>query len=83
MPNLNGKYFTFAEEGAENYANSKLNAGKSMTITSIKVPERFLENGYAFVDGGTGPGQVGPSIQFDERALPELYRIMSDPIMLR
>jgi hypothetical protein len=72
-PSGGGKYFAFAYAGAVKFAKDPFNAGKSMTITNIDVPEEFLTNGYIFNDTGS----AGMSIHFSDGVLPALYYVMS------
>ena len=74
-PGGGGKYFALTEEGARAFASSDFNAGRRMTITSIEVPESFLERGYQFFD----VGGAGPSIHFADDVLPDLYETAGLP----
>jgi hypothetical protein len=77
-PSGGGKYFSFSEEGAGQFAESSLNAGRKMTITSVEVPTSILEKGYRFYD----PGGGNDSIHFADEVLPELYEMMDQPKIL-
>jgi len=74
-PSEGGKYFSFTEEGARQFANSSINMGKRMTITSVEVPESILQQGFRFFDSGGG----NASIHFDDDTLLNLYEIMGSP----
>jgi hypothetical protein len=77
-PSASGKYFSFSEDDARRFAKSKFNRGRQMTITSITVPQSFLENGYQFND----PGGGGWSIFYADDVLPELYQVMTPIVIL-
>jgi RHS repeat-associated protein len=74
-PNLAGKYFALAEQGARNFATSSFNSLRTMTITSVNVPRWMTFFAYSFDD--VGAGGAGASLHFSERMLPWLYRFMS------
>jgi hypothetical protein len=48
-PSMAGKYFALTEQGAIDFAEASINAGKRMTITSIEVPASWLEKGFQFM----------------------------------
>src|SRR5262249_28800069 len=51
-PSGGGKYFAFTEEGTRRFAGSSINLGRRVTITSIEIPEWFLQRGTRFIDPG-------------------------------
>jgi RHS repeat-associated protein len=78
-PSMAGKYFALTEEGARNFANAAINAGKRMTITSIEVPTSFVER---FAQAVSDPGGAGASIFFAEEILPRLYAATGLPAIV-
>jgi RHS repeat-associated protein len=76
-PSMYGKYFALAQEGAQNFANSTINAGQQMTITSTTIPTSILNQGFFFND----VGGAGASVHFQQEFLPTLYNLMT-PINL-
>ncbi len=74
-PNESGKYFSFTQEGAENFAGSSFNAGRNMAITSIDAPQSFLSRGFSFYDPGGGL----ESIHFEDSVLYDLYDAVGLP----
>ncbi|HVB25418.1 MAG TPA: hypothetical protein VNG51_26010, partial [Ktedonobacteraceae bacterium] len=83
-PHGGGKYFSFTEEGTQQFANSSFNAGRNMTVTSIDVPRSTLESmietgdAYPFFDSGGG----NESIHIADEALPDFYEAMGLPQIL-
>ncbi len=72
-PSASGKYFALTQEGAQNIANSTMNAGQQMTITSTTIHQSVFNQGYLFNDAGG----AGASIHFQQEFLPTLYNSMS------
>ena len=72
-PSASGKYFALTQEGAQNVANSTMNAGQQMTMTSTTIPRSVFNQGYLFNDTGL----AGPAIHFQQEFLPTLYNSMT------
>ena len=76
-PSASGKYFALTVNGVEAFASSPLNAGT--TITSTTLPQSIVNQGFLFND----PGQygAGASVFFDQAQLPLVYDNMT-PIVV-
>ncbi len=72
-PNQFGKYFALTQEGAQNFANASINAGRQMSITSTTISQSVFNQGFLFND----VGGAGASIHFQEGFLPTLYNSMT------
>jgi RHS repeat-associated protein len=70
-PSMGGKYFALTREGAENFANAGINAGRDITITSTTVPRSVFNEGFLFNDPGANG--AGASIHFAQDFLRSLY----------
>lgn len=79
-PSGGGKYFAFTEEGTRRFAGSSINLGRRVTITSIEIPEWFLQRGTRFIDPGAQG--AGASIHFADAVLPDLYQSSGLPHIL-
>jgi hypothetical protein len=71
-PNGMGKYFALTEEGVRNFARSRFNHGRRLTLTVIRVPVAVLTGKFRFPDAGG----AGDSVYFELDDLPELYAVM-------
>ena len=79
-PSSGGKYFSFTEQGARDFAASSINAGKNMTVTSTQVPSYWLDYGSPIDDPG-GAGWAN-AIHFDDEIMIEMYSTMSQPTII-
>jgi hypothetical protein len=77
-PSLSGKYFALTRTGARSFANAAMNAGS--TITATTLPRSVVAQGFAFNDPGRyGAGQ---SIFFDQVRPRSLYPAMTPPVVI-
>ena len=77
-PARSGKYFALTLAGARAFAGAPINAGS--TITGTTLPQSIVNQGFGFND----PGQhgAGPSIFFGESQLPNVYGNMTPPVVI-
>jgi hypothetical protein len=77
-PSRSGKYFALTLAGATAFAASPINAGS--TITETTLPQSAVSQGFAMID--PGPHGAGRSLYFEEVQLPMVYGAMTLPIAL-
>jgi hypothetical protein len=72
-PNGAGKYFALTLAGARAFAAHPINAGR--TITETTLPQSIFVRGFGMNE--PGPNSPGPSMHFDEKDLPAVYASMT------
>jgi hypothetical protein len=77
-PSQSGKYFALSLAGAQAFANAPMNAGS--TITSTTLPQSVVNQGFGFADPGAHG--AGPSVFFDQPQLPTVYGTMTPPVIV-
>src|SRR6266568_946277 len=70
-----GKYFALTLAGARAFAAAPMNAGS--TITETTLPQPVVGQGWRLVD--PGPHGAGSSVYFSELQLPMVYSAMTPP----
>lgn len=78
-PSRSGKYFALTLSGAAAFAAAPMNAGA--TITETTLPRSILDQGYILANPGRHG--AGRSVYFDERFLPIVYTAMTSPAIIR
>ena len=76
--NLSGKYFALTIEGARAFASAPINAGA--TITRTTLPASMVRRGTMLNDPGTNG--AGMSVFFAQQQLAALYDTMPVPVIL-
>ena len=74
-PSQSGKYFALTAEGAHAFANAPMNAGA--TVTSTTLPKSIVDRGVTFND--PGPNGTGISVFFSQQQLAAVYGNMAVP----
>jgi hypothetical protein len=77
-PSESGKYFALTAEGAQAFASAPMNAGT--TITSTTLPQGVVSQGFQFNDPGSQG--AGPSVFYAQPQLPSVYGSMTPPVIL-
>src|SRR3954464_6242092 len=77
-PSRSGKYFALMVAGARAFAAAPMNAGSTITATSL--PQSVVAQGFAVRD--PGPYGAGPSIFFAEHQLPIVYAAITPPVVI-
>jgi hypothetical protein len=77
-PNRSGKYFALQLPGARAFAAAIINAGSTITETSL--PQSIVSQGWHMTD--PGPNGAGISVYFDEVQLPMVYAAMSPVVIV-
>jgi hypothetical protein len=77
-PNRSGKYFALTLTGARAFAGAAMNAGS--TITGTTLPQSVVSQGWGMTD--PGPHGAGSSVFFDEAQLPMVYDVMTPPVIV-
>lgn len=77
-PSRSGKYFALTVAGARAFATASINAGSTVTETSL--PRAIVSQGWPMIDPGANG--AGPSVYFDEAQLPMVYGAISPVLVL-
>jgi hypothetical protein len=74
-PSQSGKYFALTIDGARAFANAPMNAGTTVTTTTL--PRSVVRRGARFNDPGANG--AGLSIFFSQQQLADVYGTMAVP----
>src|SRR3954454_10150708 len=77
-PSRSGKYFALTLAGARAFAAAPMNAGSSITETTL--PRSVISQGFAVRD--PGPHGAGTSVFFAEHQLALVYAAMNPPVVI-
>ncbi len=74
-PSQSGRYFALTLDGARAFANAPMNAGTTVTTTTL--PQSVVNRGMKFNDPGING--AGWSIFFSQQQLADVYGTMAAP----